>query len=119
MVRGLCLIAAAAAGMAAIETLYPDFRDDAGLATFAARAQEDGFTGKLAIHPDQVPPINAAFTPSPAEVLHARRVVEAFATMPGAGVTALDGRMLDRPHLVQARRMLERAASLGILDRPH
>ena len=117
VVRSLCQIAAAAAGKPAIETLFADFRDEAGLARCAARALEDGFSGMLAIHPAQVPVINAAFTPSAAQVSFARRVVEAFAAQPG--VTALDGRMLDRPHLIQARRVLDRAASLGILDRPH
>jgi citrate lyase subunit beta/citryl-CoA lyase len=119
VVRSLCQIAAAAAGKAAIETLFPDFRNHAGLAAFAARAQEDGFSGMLAIHPAQVPAINQIFTPSRVQVDYARRVVEAFAAAPGAGVTQLDGRMLDRPHLAQARRVLERAAALGILDRPH
>ena len=112
VVRSLCQIAAAAAGKPAIETLFPDFRNEAGLARFAARAQEDGFSGMLAIHPAQVPVINAAFTPSAAQVTFARRVVEAFAAQPG--VTQLDGRMLDRPHLSQARRVLDTAAALGI-----
>jgi citrate lyase subunit beta/citryl-CoA lyase len=74
-----------------------------------ARARRDGFTAKLAIHPDQVPIINAAFSPSSAEIEHARRVVAAFEASDGAGVTSLDGKMLDRPHLVLAQRVLARA----------
>lgn len=111
MVRSLCLIAAHAAGVDAIETLYADFRDVAGLARAARAAQREGFTGMLAIHPDQIGPINAAFTPSPEDVAHARRVVAAFSA--GAGVASLDGKMLDRPHLKQAETILARAAALG------
>jgi citrate lyase subunit beta/citryl-CoA lyase len=106
LARALCLFGAAAAGVAPIETVYPAFRDVEGLAAFAARARRDGFTGMMAIHPDQVPVINAAFTPSVAEIAHARSVVEAFAASPGAGALSLDGRMIDRPHLVQAQRIL-------------
>lgn len=109
MVRGLCQIAAAASGRPAIETLFPDFRDEAGLARQAARAAEDGFCGMLAIHPAQVLAINAAFTPSTAQIEHARRVLAAFDADPGAGAVQLDGRMLDRPHRAQAQRLLERA----------
>jgi len=109
MVRGLCQIAAAASGRPAIETISPDFRDDAALARRAARAVEDGFSGMLAIHPAQVPVINAAFTPTAAQVEYARRVLAAFEASPGVGTVQLDGRMLDRPHRVQARRVLERA----------
>jgi citrate lyase subunit beta / citryl-CoA lyase len=104
IVRTLCLIAAKAAGVAAIETLYADFRDTKGLERTARAAQREGFSGMLAIHPDQVAPINAAFTPSPADVDHAKKVVAAFAS--GAGVAALDGKMLDRPHLTQAKHVL-------------
>lgn len=109
MVRGLCQIAAAASGRPAIETLYPDFRDEAGVARQAASAAEDGFCGMLAIHPAQVAAINAAFTPTAAQVDQARRVLAAFDADPGAGAVQLDGRMLDRPHKAQARRLLERA----------
>jgi len=105
MVRAMVLIAAKAAGVDAIETLHADFRDGAGLERAARRAQREGFTGMLAIHPDQVAPINAAFTPSQADVDHARKVVAAFAS--GAGVAALDGKMLDQPHLKQARHVLD------------
>ncbi|MFN3388521.1 MAG: HpcH/HpaI aldolase/citrate lyase family protein [Allosphingosinicella sp.] len=107
--RALCLFGAAAAGVAAIETVYPAFRDLEGLAEYAARGRRDGFTGMMAIHPAQVPVINDAFTPSAEEVAHARAVVEAFAASPGAGALSLDGRMIDRPHLVQAQRTLAAA----------
>ncbi|HTO39542.1 MAG TPA: CoA ester lyase [Rhizomicrobium sp.] len=110
MVRSQVLIAAKAAGVAAIETLHADFRDSAGLERTARAAQREGFTGMLAIHPDQVPIINAAFTPSEVDIAHAKRVVEAFAS--GAGVAALDGKMLDQPHLVQARHVLALAAAI-------
>ncbi len=104
VVRSLCLIAAKAAGVAPIETLHADFRDVKGLERAARLAQRDGFVGMMAIHPDQVPVINAAFTPSEADVAYARRVIEAFAA--GAGVASLDGKMLDQPHLKQARHVL-------------
>ena len=110
MVRAMVLLAAKAAGVDAIETLHADFRDTAGLARAARRAQREGFTGMLAIHPDQVDPINAAFTPSAADVEHAKNVVAAFAS--GAGVASLDGKMLDQPHLKQARHVLALAAAL-------
>jgi len=110
LARSLCLFGAAAAGVAPIETVYPAFRDLEGLAAYAARARRDGFTGMMAIHPDQVAVINAAFTPTEAELTHARAVVAAFEASPGAGALALDGRMIDRPHLVQAQRIL---ASVG------
>ena len=110
LVRSLCLFGAAAAGVAPIETVYPAFRDLGGLAAYAARARRDGFTGMMAIHPDQVGPINAAFTPSEAELAQARAVVEAFEANPGAGALSLDGRMIDRPHLLQAQRTLAAAA---------
>ncbi len=106
LARALCLFGAAAAGVAPIETVYPAFRDLDGCAAYAARARRDGFTGMMAIHPDQVPVINAAFTPSEAEVAHARAVVAAFDASPGAGALSLDGRMIDRPHLLQAQRIL-------------
>ena len=104
--RSLTLFAAAAAGVAPIETVYPAFGDLEGLAAYAARARRDGFTGMMAIHPAQVEVINAAFTPSADEVAHAESVVAAFDANPGAGALSLDGRMIDRPHLVQAQRIL-------------
>lgn len=109
LARSLCLFGAAAAGVAPIETVYPAFRDLDGLAAYAGRARRDGFTGMMAIHPAQVPVINDAFTPSEAEVAHARAVVAAFEANPGAGALSLDGRMIDRPHLVQAQRTLASA----------
>ena len=104
LVRSLCLIAAKAAGVEAIETLHADFRDESGLERAARLAQREGFSGMLAIHPGQVEIINAAFTPSSADVDHAKRVVAAFAD--GAGVASLDGKMLDQPHLKQAEHIL-------------
>jgi len=109
LARSLCLFGAAAAGVMPIETVYPAFRDLDGLAAYAGRARRDGFTGMMAIHPDQVPAINAAFTPSAAEIAHAQKVVAAFEASPGAGALALDGRMIDRPHLLQAQRILAAA----------
>ena len=109
LARSLCLFGAAAAGVAPIETVYPDFRNLDGLAAYAAKARRDGFTGMMAIHPAQVPVINAAFTPSEAEVAHARAVIAAFEANPGAGALSLEGKMIDRPHLVQAQRILAAA----------
>jgi citrate lyase subunit beta/citryl-CoA lyase len=106
LARSLCLVAAAAAGVQPIDGVHADFRDRAGLEREVARARRDGFRAKLAIHPDQVPVINAAFSPTEAEVEHARRVLAAFEASKGAGVTSLDGRMLDRPHLILAQRLL-------------
>lgn len=106
LVRSLCLFAAAAAGIAAIDTVHTDIRDLDGLRRECEVAARDGFSGKLAIHPAQVPVINEAFTPSPERIARAERVVAAFAA--GAGVTTLDGMMLDRPHLTAAERLLAR-----------
>ena len=108
LVRSLCQLAAAAAGVAAIETLAASFRDDAVVTRMARRACEDGFSGMLAIHPAQVPLINAAFAPDAEQLAAASRIVEAFDRQPEAGTVKLDGRMLDRPHLVQAQRLLAR-----------
>lgn len=109
MARSLALFAAHAAGTAAIETVYPAIRDEAGLAAWAARAAFDGFTGMMALHPAQVPVINTAFTPSAEAVAHARAVVAAFTAAPEAGVLVVEGRMVDAPHLLQARKLLARA----------
>jgi citrate lyase subunit beta/citryl-CoA lyase len=106
MVRAQVLLAAHACGLAAIDTLYADFRDLAGLERTAHESRADGFAGMLAIHPDQVPVINAAFLPSEDEIAEARRIVEAFAAAPGAGALQLEGRMLDQPHLEPARRLM-------------
>jgi len=110
-VRSLVLFAAHSAGVPAIETVYPAFRDLEGLAAYAARGARDGFTGMMAIHPDQVAVINRAFTPGDSEVAAARAIVAAFAAEPGAGVLAVDGKMVDAPHLAQARRLLARAGA--------
>ncbi len=106
LARAFCLFAASAAGVPAIDTLYADFRDAAGLRASCDMARRDGFSGKLAIHPAQVDVINQAFTPSADEIAHAQRVVAAFAAQPDAGTLALDGQMLDFPHLIQARKIL-------------
>jgi len=106
LARSLTLFGAHAAGVPAIETVYPDFRDLDGLAAYAARGRRDGFTGMMAIHPTQVPVINAAFAPSEAEIAHARAVVALFAANPGAGALSLDGKMVDAPHLKSAQRLL-------------
>jgi citrate lyase subunit beta/citryl-CoA lyase len=102
LARSMTLLGAHAAGVQAIDTLYVDYADDAGLRRSSRQAREEGFSGRLAIHPAQVAGINESFTPSAAEVEHARRIVEAFDRAGGAGVVGLDGKMLDRPHLRQA-----------------
>ena len=107
--RALTLFAAHAAGVAAIETVFPAIADADGLARYAARGARDGFTGMMAIHPAQVAAINAAFTPTAEQIAHARRIVAAFAAAPGAGALQLDGRMIDAPHLKQAMALLARA----------
>lgn len=109
--RALTLFAAAAAGVAPVETVYPDIRDLEGLAAYAGRAARDGFQGMMAIHPAQIAVINAAFTPSAEAIAHARAVIEAFAANPGAGVLKVGGKMVDAPHVKQARRLLERAGT--------
>ena len=106
MVRATVLLTAHACGVAPIDTLHADFRDEEGLARIAKAARADGFSGMLAIHPGQVAAINAAFTPTEAELAGARAIVAAFAAEPGAGVVSLDGQMLDQPHLRLARRLL-------------
>ena len=106
LARAQCLLAAAALGAQAIDGVCTDFRDPARLQHELDAARRDGFSGKLAIHPDQIAAINAAFAPTDAEREHAQRVVAAFATAPAAGVVSLDGRMIDRPHLLQAQRIL-------------
>jgi citrate lyase subunit beta/citryl-CoA lyase len=106
MVRSQCLLAARAAGVEPIETLYTNFKDPEGLAASCRQARSEGFTGRIAIHPDQVAIINSEFIPSAEEVAHARRVVDAFAAESGAGTVNLDGFMVDIPHLTQARSVL-------------
>jgi citrate lyase subunit beta/citryl-CoA lyase len=106
MARSLLLFSAHAAGVPAIETVYPDFRDLDGLKAYAARGRRDGFSGMMAIHPAQVEVINGAFTPSKAEIEWARRIIELFDRNPGVGVLSLDGKMVDAPHVKQAKRLL-------------
>ena len=106
LARSLCIAGAAAADVAAIETIYPAYRDIEGSRAYAQAARRDGFQGMLAIHPAQVPAINEAFTPSSAELAYAERVVAAFDANPGRGAVTLDGKMLDAPHLKQARLIL-------------
>jgi citrate lyase subunit beta/citryl-CoA lyase len=105
-VRSLALFAAHAAGVPAIETVYPAFKDEQGLADYAMRARRDGFSGMLAIHPAQLAAIHAAFTPSKDEIAWARRVVEAFDKNPDSGALQVDGQMMDAPHLKLANRIL-------------
>ena len=108
LARSLCLAGAAAAGVQPVDGIFADFKDDKGLRAEAEAAAREGFTGKLAIHPAQVAIINAAFTPSTDEIAHARAIVEAFDAEPEAGVLSVGGKMVDRPHLVQAQRILAR-----------
>jgi len=109
LARSLCLAGAAAAGVQPVDGVFADFKNEKGLQAEAQAAAREGFTGKLAIHPAQVAVINAAFTPSKDEVRHAEEIVAAFEAHPDAGVLSINGRMVDRPHLLQARRVLERA----------
>jgi len=108
LARSLCLFSAAAAGVAAIETVYVDFRNLEGLKRDTEDARRDGFVGRLAIHPAQVPVINEVFTPTTDAIARAQAVVDAFAKMPGAGVVAIEGKMYDRPHLARAQALLAR-----------
>jgi citrate lyase subunit beta/citryl-CoA lyase len=107
--RAATLLAAAAAGVAALDTPWPDPRDPDGLAREAGAAARDGFAGKLCIHPAQLAPVTAAFTPSQEQIAWARQVRDGFAARPGAGVFALDGKMVDKPHLKLAERILSLA----------
>jgi citrate lyase subunit beta / citryl-CoA lyase len=107
--RCICLAAAAAAEVPALDTVYVDFRDDQGLRRECEEARRDGFAAKMAIHPAQVPIINAVFTPTPQALAQAQAIVEAFAANPSAGVVGVGGVMYDRPHLARAKRVLARA----------
>lgn len=113
MVRANCLLAAKASGVAAIETLYADFRNEAGLRADCRESCREGFTGRIAIHPNQVQIINEAFTPTPDDIAHAKRIVTAFSSVPGTGVVGIDGKMYDIPHLRQAENLLARAAAIA------
>ena len=111
LARTLCLVGASAAGVPAIDTVFVDFRDSAGFRRECEEACRDGFVGKMAIHPAQVPIINEVFTPSAEAVARARSSVDAFASAPGAGVVGIGGVMYDRPHLARAKHLLTRAGS--------
>jgi citrate lyase subunit beta / citryl-CoA lyase len=106
LARAQCLFAASAAEVAALDTVYTDFRDPDGLERDCRRSRRDGFVGRLAIHPDQIATINRAYAPSEAEVAHARKIVAAFESNPDAGALAMDGKMVDLPHLKAARKIL-------------
>jgi citrate lyase subunit beta/citryl-CoA lyase len=114
LARALCLAAAAAAQVQAIDTIAADFRNLDLLRREAEEARRDGFTGKMAIHPAQVPVINEVFTPSAAAIARARAVIAAFAANPGRGTVGIDGVMYDRPHLERARRLLARVEAAGL-----
>jgi citrate lyase subunit beta/citryl-CoA lyase len=109
LARSLCLFGAAAAGVAAIETIHTDFRNLDALRRDTEESRRDGFTGRLAIHPAQVAVINAVFTPTADALAQASAIIAAFAAAPGAGAIAIDGKMYDRPHLVRAQQLLVRA----------
>jgi citrate lyase subunit beta/citryl-CoA lyase len=109
LARTLCLVSAAGAQTRALDTVYVDFRDEAGLRRECEEARRDGFVGKLAIHPAQVAVINDVFTPKPAALAQAQAIVDAFAASPGAGVVGIGGVMYDRPHLARAQQLLARA----------
>ncbi len=105
----MCLLAAHAARVQAVDTVYVDFADEAGLRAASRAARAEGFTGRVAIHPAQVAPINESFMPSEEELDYARRVIAAFEAAPGSGTVGLDGKMLDIPHLKQAQKTLAAA----------
>lgn len=110
LARTLCIMAANNAGVGPLDTLYADYKNEAGLMDSCRISRRDGFVGRIAIHPDQCEPINRAFTPSDEEVAYAKRVIEVFDSNPGLGVVGLDGKMLDMPHLVQARKIVALAS---------
>ncbi len=114
LARAVTLLAASAAQVAAIDTVIPNFRDEDGFRRDCEHAVRDGFTGRMAIHPAQVPVINAVFTPSAEAIAHARAIVDAFADAGNPGVVGIDGAMYDRPHLKRAERLLQRARVAGL-----
>lgn len=114
LARTMTILAAGNAEVAAIDTVFPNFRDMSAFEAECIEAERDGFTGKMAIHPAQVPVINAAFTPSAEAVKHSQAIVEAFAAARNPGVVGIDGKMVDRPHLRLAERLLARARAAGI-----
>lgn len=107
LARSICLLGATAAKTAAIETIHVDFRNEEALRKDTEEAKRDGFVGRLAIHPAQVPVINAVFQPSAEQIERAKKIVAAFAAKPGAGTVGIDGKMFDRPHLVRAKALLD------------
>ncbi|MEH6410208.1 MAG: CoA ester lyase [Hyphomonas sp.] len=111
-VRSSALFAAHAAGVPAIETVFPYIKDEVELSAYVSRAQRDGFTAMMAIHPAQCATINNAFSPTAEEVQDAREIVDAFEKRPETGVLQLGGRMIDAPHLQQAKKILHQAALL-------
>ena len=117
MARSFCLLGAAAAGVAAVETIHGDFRDESGLRRRAQEARRAGFGGMLAIHPAQVDVINDAFTPSAEELQAARDIVDLFAANPGVGTIGYQGAMLDRPHLARAQALLRLGARPGAVKK--
>lgn len=113
LARDLCLYTATAAGVQPVDTINGNYKDAKGLEAECRASAFDGFTGKIAIHPDQIAVINEVFTPSAAEIARSKRIVSAFDDNPGVGVVGMDGEMLDQPHLTRARRILERARHAG------
>jgi citrate lyase subunit beta / citryl-CoA lyase len=109
LARNMCLFAAASAQVAPLDTLFVDFRDAEGLERDCKRARRDGFTGRIAIHPDQIPIINACFSPSAEQISEARMIVDAFAAQPDAGTLGINGKMVDIPHLKAAQKTLAAA----------
>ncbi|MER8646995.1 CoA ester lyase [Mesorhizobium sp. M0586] len=114
LARTMTILAAGAAEVAAIDTVFPAFRDMAAFEAECTEAERDGFTGKMAIHPAQVPVINAAFTPSAEAVQRSQAIVAAFEAAGNPGVVGIDGKMYDRPHLRLAERLLARAKAAGV-----
>jgi citrate lyase subunit beta/citryl-CoA lyase len=112
LARSMCLFAAAAAEVPAFDTVFTDFRDLDGLSVYASNARRDGFSGMFAIHPAQIDVINEAFRIREEEIERAQRIVDLFNANPGTGALGLDGEMIDRPHLIQAQRILELAAEI-------
>jgi citrate lyase subunit beta/citryl-CoA lyase len=106
MARSLCLLGAKAAGVYALDTMCANFRDMDALSVEVRRAQKDGFSGKFAIHPDQIAIINAGFQPSEEEIAHAQAIVTAMRAADGTGTIQVHGVMVDKPHLTQALQIL-------------
>lgn len=115
LARATTILAASAAEVAAIDTVFVNFRDSEALRAECAEAERDGFTGKMAIHPDQVAIINAAFTPTPEAVARSQELVDAFTAAGNPGVVGIGGKMYDRPHLRLAERLLARAKAAGVI----